>query len=775
MIFDLLAIMTKLIARLIALWLVPVLIANMSLAVASTLISGQVTDTDGQPIIGASLTIGVAGQTVAATATDEDGNYSITSPESYLQEVTMKISSIGFERTTRSIQSGDSAYVFDVTLVQRAIPISDVIVVVNTNESGQSRAVSKRQLDRRASRSIVPTNPVSALVEPQVVRQGSQHSSKIRVHGTSPDYFINGSRIGSDPNHYGTFSIIPGSVVERLRFHPQGTSAQFVLPSVIEMETPVRFERHFNGEISLSLVEATGSLAFGNEKMFAIGTLRKSVLDKLVRSSEMDGDHRTIPPTNFQDVFVSTGARLSARHLLIVDQYHVQDFLSYTIATSGSNGVAMFQHTKESYVGVRYHGQLGRSSIRAQLSGRISKELYRVTPHVVLNQSVADNLYLDLSEHYRSFVASLQVEMPLSNRGGPLLVVGADLDYVASRELKLSHQHWNFLPPDATSDNPFIYQPELDELYQDYQDRGAETNSSTFATVEYQLGSLRSESGIRLDYFGNLKRTATVNIRQQVDIPIGDYSEFGFFAGTFSENPRKKLLGAYQVAVRRDISDLDPIRTALISTSYQYGPLRLGLFAKRLTNLPVLTPDFSAVNTTGTVDEGFLSMRSSGSINFYGGDITLDLPGLISNKVDVYAFYAYSQARTKTDGVATDYELSSPHTLAVQLSYRPGRKLTLGADLGLRSGHPYTPHQVPDNLDDRYSSDFYHQELGRVSTARFPMHASIDLHAELTTGGSSWYLNVANVTNRGNPIINSSDGYIYDAGILPTIGFKHRF
>ena len=637
--------MMKQIAKRFALGFVVFLIASTCMAAASTSISGEVTDTDGRPIIGASLTILSDGQAIAATTTDLDGDYSFTLPESFPQDATLQVSSIGFERSTRVVQFGDSALMIDVTLAQRFIPISNVIVAASADEPGLSHAVSKKQMDRRASGSLVPTNPVSAIVEPQVVRQGSQHSSKIRVHGTSPDYYINGSRIGSDPNHFGTFSIIPGSVVERMRFHPQGTSAQFGLPSVIEMDTPVRLERHLDGEISLSLIEATGSLSIGSEKMFAIGTLRKSVLDKLIRSSEVNEDSRTIPPTEFQDIFVSTGVRLSAGHLLIVDQYHVQDFLSYTVATRGSNSLATYQHAKESYVGVRYHGQLGQSSIRALLSGRVGKELYRV------GSAAADGLHLDLSEHQRSFTTSLQIERPLLGTAGPLLVIGSELEYVAERELELSQQHWNFLPPDAASDNPFIYQLELDQLYQDYQDRDTETNGSVFAAVQCKLRNLRSESGIRVDFLSNLAQTATINIRQQIDITIDDNSELSLFVGTFSENPRKKLLDPYQVAVRRDIDGLDPIRTALVSTSYQRGPLRFGLFGKRLTNIAVLTPDFAAVPSDGVAHPGFLTMRSSGSTNFYGGDISLDLPGLVSDKVDIYAFYAYARARSKTAGV----------------------------------------------------------------------------------------------------------------------------
>ncbi len=42
-------------------------------------------------------------------------------------------------------------------------------------------------------------------------------------------------------------------------------------------------------------------------------------------------------------------------------------------------------------------------------------------------------------------------------------------------------------------------------------------------------------------------------------------------------------------------------------------------------------------------------------------------------------------------------------------------------------------------------------------------------------GSSQLFPWAANLTDHGNPIINISDGFIYDAGILPSEGLRWRF
>jgi len=42
-------------------------------------------------------------------------------------------------------------------------------------------------------------------------------------------------------------------------------------------------------------------------------------------------------------------------------------------------------------------------------------------------------------------------------------------------------------------------------------------------------------------------------------------------------------------------------------------------------------------------------------------------------------------------------------------------------------------------------------------------------------GGSHLFFWVANLTDHTNPIVSITDGFVYDAGILPSVGFRYTF
>jgi len=74
------------------------------------------------------------------------------------------------------------------------------------------------------------------------------------------------------------------------------------------------------------------------------------------------------------------------------------------------------------------------------------------------------------------------------------------------------------------------------------------------------------------------------------------------------------------------------------------------------------------------------------------------------------------------------------------------------------------------------SEDFHDSVPGTAENpARFPAKATLNIHVNLNFGNSELFFSVANLTNHSNPIINTSDGFIYDTGILPSVGFRCGF
>ncbi|MCK4372298.1 MAG: hypothetical protein KAW61_04090, partial [candidate division Zixibacteria bacterium] len=387
---------------------------------------------------------------------------------------------------------------------------------------------------------------------------------------------------------------------------------------------------------------------------------------------------------------------------------------------------------------------------------------------------------INLNEQTKTWLTSLKAEIDL---GRSRISMGGRIEWVPRRELTMTQTNWNLLPADAASDNPFIYQPELNQTFGNYRESARETNSASFVSYAFGLGRLALKSGLRYERFGNLAQVSALLYRQEVQLSTGANSDLRLTFGSYAQNPVGKSSEPYQLLVRADLDRLKPIITRMASLSYHHRGLKVSLFGKKISDLPVVTPDFSRVTTTDeptattTVENGFITMRSTGHADFAGGDITLDLTEFLSPRIGLYSFYGYTRATRTEHGLSVPYELNAPHRFFMQLDYRPGSKVTLGADLAVRSGYAYTPTPALSSSpeDDRYSSEYFLSCRKLENTARFPTFVSVNLHFSIDFGGSELYCNVANVTNRGNPIMNTADGFVYDAGILPTVGYRLRF
>lgn len=740
-------------------------------------VTGVVTDTQGNPVFGASVIVHSAGKPNAGTAADERGWFRIKKLD-FENEKRFGISAIGYEPIDTLVRLADDAPLH-FQLTSTMVSLGPVVVTPQQEVRPAVLSVDHEQIAQEGTRSLVPSNPVGVIRHPQVARQGSVHSSKLRINGTNPNYFINGIPIGTDPNHYGIFSIVPASAIDKLEFYPQGTHVRYSLPSIVALSTPTRFGRHFSGEASLSAVEALASVSFGGKRYFAHGSLRKSVLDKLVKRLDVDSDRRTIPPTNFEDIFASVGLKLSETQRIFVDQYHVRDYLSIQSKATihHATGLTSFQSTDEHFVGLRYQVLYDGALLHLSSSVRSSSENYGASP---IGDDTSNSLNLDLKESGVAISEAIEIEF-MANESE--ICVGAQAEQLTNRHTSMDQINWNLLPPDANSDNPQAYQPEINQLYGHYDRTSGWSNYAIYVSRARETGRLRLESGLRLSSFNHLSQRIAFAARQSAIISTSEISSLHLFLGTFAENPVNRLLEPYQVLIRNQANELTPIKTKLISASFAIGPLKTGLFAKQITNLPVLTPDLSRVSEDGVPQDGFVAMRSTGQIDFIGSDISLTLNGLLSSRVDLYAFYGYTWAEQETDNIRVPYELNARHRFAAQLDYHLTNHWTFGGDLAIRSGYPYTPSPevIDSNSDeplssiDRNSEAYNRRSLEIENSATFAPSMSLNLHLDVEFGRSNLFLNVSNITDHANAIINTTDGFIYDAGILPSIGYRVKW
>ncbi len=737
-------------------------------------VSGKVLGTDGGVVVGATVLARNDDSTViGGVPTGLDGRFVLKIPASRAETISLEISSIGYAKYEKQFFLDRDSTTVVVKLKAVLVDVGRIEVYPLAVLDEPKAEFSQLEIADGARASFLPSNPVSAVKEPQVIREGSAHSSRLRINGTSPTYYINDIEIGRNPNHYGMFSVIPAGVIDEMTVRTQGTPARLDAPSAVEFETHKRFESHSDAEINLSAIEAGGTWSAGGSCWFSTGAVRKSVLDEIVDRFDVDSGRRTIPPTSFRDIFASTGIRLGEATHFVVDQYHVSDGLKYRTEPSARNplGASTVLATSEHYVGGRLESLRPGALIRLKAAVRSTDERYEASPVQATAAQTQPILNLQASGTQAVFGAEATLML-----GEIELTVGDQLRSVMGQRIDLTQENWNFLPPDAASDIPHAYQTELNQLYGDYHGTRRRIDNAAFASVRWRLGNVQMESGVRAGHYGALARSEWLTVRQAVTIPVGDNKRVNLFAGTFVEDPARRVLEPYQPIIQMDYNSLLPIRTALLSAQYEHGPVTLSAFRKRIDHLPVVEPDFSQVSVA-VAEEGFLRSVSAGRNDFYGGDVSVAADGLLRGKLHLDSYYGYTHAVKTTSGVTVPYELNAPHRFMARGRYDMNARVRLGAELNVRSGYAYTPLPSSEDIygDDRYSREYYEASLRTENAARFPVHVSLNLSVAINLGGTEVYGSVANVTNRANPIISAPDGYVYDAGVLPSIGLTTRF
>ena len=743
-------------------------------AFAAVSLDGLVLAPDGAPVPGATV-IGVTatGDTVG-TASNRTGSFHLRIKHADSAPLRLHVSSVGFSPADLTVDNINPATPLRITLQPELTEVSGITVTSTAPVSSADVTLGANEVATFGHYSLVPSNPVAALQAPQISRIGSNHSSQLRVHGTNPVYLLNGLSIGTDPDHYGVFSVIPAPVVKSLEFHPQGASAKYMLPSTVELTTPTPFESEPTGEVMLSTVDATISGHAGNQRFFVLGALRKSVLDQLVKQFNLKNDRATLPPTNFQDVFLSAGARVTSEWRVMLDQYYVRDFLSYNTAeaVSSANDVDTYQKSHESYTAVRSELFKNAFALRSSVAVKRQLKSYQAVPP---GETPSSTLSADLSEDSRTLVVNNDATW---YRQSYDLSAGFQYEHDLKRDYHLAQSNWNFLPPFASTDNAFVYQRALNETYADFNEEARSGSVSLYGSALKRFGPWQLEGGLRYDRFTPLANGQRLNYRLEVERTLGDRTTLAAFHGTFTESPLDNILEAYQVLVRAYLDQLEPVTTSLWTVGLVHGPISVSVFHKELEHLAVTTPEFEdAFDKAGTINNDFITMQSTGQARFNGFTVSLKFDNLVNDRLSLETSYAYTHGYKIAGGVTMPYDLTAPHRLIGRAGYTFSPRFKMAAEGQVRSGYPFTPLRVyPASDDSRYYSETYYRSmLTEENSLRFAANAYLNLSATYSWANTDVFLTLSNLTNRANPIINTAGGIVYDTGILPMLGINHRF
>jgi hypothetical protein len=745
-------------------------------------LAGRVTDPVGNPIMGASVVLLSEGRTVSGTATDFKGAWQLSIPPDLRQPVTLRVTSVGFKEQKKILTLSPTRLArLDIVCEPTPIEVAGIKVTSPQSPKTSELSVPSAEVEIAASRSLVPSNPIAALRLPQMARIGSNHSSQLRIDGTNPRYCLNGIPIGADPEHYGMLAILPASVVSEIRFYPQGANASYALPSTVDLITPADFEKHSQGRINISTIDATGSYAVGNKRFFALGAIRQSILNNVLDVTGMNRDRKSVPPIDYRDLFFSTGLQLSRRWRIILDQYYVRDRMSFdTLSAIGVKmAMGMAEKTKEDFLGLRLSALYDHLFITASAATRGGYKEYVAYPN---SDPYMYDINVRLSENYRNNLAGLDASFTFGNLQ---LKAGHQVDWAVRRSVDLNQFNWSFQPPFANTGNPYIYQDELNYAYDIYNGNSKGSTSVTYLSESNRIGRFALENGVRYEHFSELRQSNALLSRHTVKVSITEHSSFELFLGTFAETPVSNILDPYQTLIRANLSELTWSRTWLLAATAIYGPLRVSAFVKRMSDLPYLTPDCGNIwipYYEGGILRGrkhntrFLTMQSYGSARFSGISFAYDTDHLLTSRVKCYLSYAYSRANVEFFGVAIPYDLWAPHRLTSQIGYRITQRLSAGTELQVHTGYPHSPNRFDSSYDPvSYDSLYFATQLAKENTLRFTTNFTLNVYASWQVGSVELFMTVANVTNRTNAIVYTGREYVTDPGILPSIGFRWSF
>ncbi len=729
-------------------------------------IKGQVVDNNNNPIIGATVLLLSGNKLIKGMATDENGEFQFKYNSQ--NSVSVQVKAIGYKTNLQMI---NNLAKISISLQEELIKIAPISVTTSYLEPIETEVISQEQFEQRTKNSIITNNPINAIKQPQLVKQGSSLSSKLRINGTSPAYYYNNLPIGDNPNHYGMFSVIPASVVRSVTFFPNGTPAAYQLPTVIDLVPKKQFKKHMSKSVEFSLVQTTGTFSYGNDNFYTIGTLRKSVLDKLVKYLDIESNRRTIPPTNFEDIVFSSGLKLNKKSTLYLDQFYTRDYLAYNTGPTTHNkyGLNTYQHTQTNFTGLTYQYNGDNSLVNAKFSVRNLIEEFNANPPYE-NLRGLDLQLQESSSQYNGKVSYTRFYSQVD------ISSGIEMRYTPMRKTNLRQINWNYTSPDATSNNPYVYQHELNQLYSIVSLENKDLFTAGYTQFAFENNKIKLNSGVRLEYFSNLKENKQVLLRNRITYKFNRNNKLSLFAGTFTESPVRNILENYQVLVRAYQTDLTPQKTKLYSIAYQRNNIKVSLFSKQIRNIANPTVDYDKVISKKQVTDGFITMQSTGKLDFIGGDISYEKKKFIISQVALYTFYSYTKAKKESNGYQSDYELNAPHKFMAELTYKHSKKISIGSEFNYHSGFAYTPYLEQYNYtkEERYKESYYAYIQSFENSERFPSYYSPNLFVNFDFGDKDLNFSLSNLTNRGNPVIHTSEGYIYDPGIMPSIGFNWK-
>ena len=237
-------------------------------------LKGRVIDEKNEPV--SLCLIKVEGQAAGTTA-DLDGKYSLTFNSADSVVITYRM--MGYRTRRRVLQKPQGTLTLNIVMYNNSVDMGEVEIKELRRQVGQTQELNTEEIKRMPS---TTGNAVEDLVATQAgVSQHNELSSQYNVRGGSFDencVYINGGEVYRPllirSGEQEGLSVINPFMVNKVRFSAGGFEAKYTdkMASVLDIE--YRKPQKWEGDISASLLGASGYMGWGNKKMSISHSLR---------------------------------------------------------------------------------------------------------------------------------------------------------------------------------------------------------------------------------------------------------------------------------------------------------------------------------------------------------------------------------------------------------------------------------------------------------------------------------------------------------------------
>jgi TonB family protein len=323
------------------------------------------------------------------------------------------------------------------------------------------------------------------------------------------------------------------------------------------------------------------------------------------------------------------------------------------------------------------------------------------------------------------------------------------------------------------------------EQHKQLANKGFEAYPAVYLQGDWKITDrIQIIPGVRFDWFAHHMNSTYAQPRMMMRFLIADQTWLKAGAGLYAQPPQAPFDDAVlgNPAVR-------PEQAWHILVGVESRPFKklrglsidFNLFYKDLRHLPVGSTNYTFRN--GMVVPELYTDEGIGRV--YGGDILIKQ----DNPRWLYGWIAYSLLKSERQDHPGDpwrpFQYDQTHILTVVLGYHLPRDFDLGLRLRYVTGNPDTS-QLANGLT-AFDSDHnaYFPGVHAPFATRLPDFFQLDLRVDKRFVFKSWifaiYLDIANVTNRGNV-----EGYAYSYDftrrsavtglpILPSLGLRASF